>query len=81
MNIDKLQAVKFIFISSIPAILGATFLELKEVAEGTVMFQPSYIYGMITAFIFAIFFNGPDVERLLSTSQNRWKLRHAVNHW
>ena len=54
MNIDKLQAVKFIFISSIPAILGATFLELKEVAEGTVMFQPNYIYGMITAFIFAI---------------------------
>jgi len=54
MNIDKFQAVKFIFISSIPAILGATFLELKEVMEGTVIFQPVYIYGMITAFIFAI---------------------------
>jgi undecaprenyl-diphosphatase len=54
MNIDKFQAVKFIFISSIPAILGATFLELKEVMGGTVIFQPVYIYGMITAFIFAI---------------------------
>jgi len=54
MNIDKLQAVKFVFISSIPAILGATFLELKEVMGGTVIFQPVYIYGMITAFIFAI---------------------------
>ncbi len=54
MNIDKFQAVKFIFISSIPAILGATFLELKEVMEGTIIFQKVYIYGMITAFIFAI---------------------------
>jgi len=54
MNIDKLQTVKFIFIASIPAILGATFLELKEVIKGDIIFQKDYIYGMVAAFIFAL---------------------------
>ena len=54
INIEKTQAVKFIFISSIPAILGATFLELKDAISGGVKFQTGYIYGMIFSFIFGL---------------------------
>lgn len=71
MNVEKLQAVKFVFIASIPAILGATFLELKEVIKGTVVFQISYIYGMIVAFIFSLL-----ALKFLIKVVNKQKLRY-----
>ncbi|MFN3551045.1 MAG: undecaprenyl-diphosphate phosphatase [Endomicrobiia bacterium] len=55
LNFKKEQAVKFIFIASIPAILGATFLELKDIIfYKKLNFELSYIYGIITAFVFAL---------------------------
>lgn len=58
LNIKKEEAVKFIFIMSIPAILGATLLEVKDFvnASGEIGsgFEFVYIYGLISAFVCGI---------------------------
>lgn len=56
LNFKKKQAVNFIFIASIPAILGATLVELKEVllSKETIYFEFSYLVGFILAFIFGL---------------------------
>lgn len=52
LNFKKEQAVNFIFVASIPAILGATFLELKDaISERVINFEISYLIGFIAAFI------------------------------
>lgn len=51
LNVDKQQAVKFIFIAGIPAILGATILEVKEVIYTPERFETMYLLGMFVAFI------------------------------
>ncbi len=46
---EKRFAIKYSFIMSIPAILGAAVLELKDVVETKAEFQPAYIVGMIVS--------------------------------
>ncbi len=55
LNFNKEDAVKFVFIISIPAILAATGLELKEVIALNEKFNINYLYGMVTAFVFGVF--------------------------
>lgn len=55
LNFKKEQAVNFVFIASIPAILGATLLELKDaVSEKAIDFEISYLIGCIVAFIVGV---------------------------
>ncbi len=55
LNFKKEQSVKFIFIASIPVILAATFLELKDlIFTNEINFEFSYIYGIITAFFWGV---------------------------
>jgi len=52
---DKKFAVKYSFIMSIPAVLGAAVLELKDVAETGAHFEPSYLLGMLVAAVSGYF--------------------------
>ncbi|MDW7651017.1 MAG: undecaprenyl-diphosphate phosphatase [Bacillota bacterium] len=55
-GLDRETAVKFSFLVSIPVILGATLLELKELSEaGYAGLSGGVVYGMIAAFIAGIF--------------------------
>ncbi len=46
---EKRFAVKYSFIMSIPAVLGAAVLEIKDVAETGAKFEVSYLIGMLVA--------------------------------
>ncbi len=46
---EKRFAVKYSFIMSIPAVLGAAVLEIKDAAEAKVAFDPVYLLGMVVA--------------------------------
>ncbi len=52
-SLTRLQAFRFSFILSIPAILGATFLQLLELspAEMSQLVSPPYLLGAVSAFI------------------------------
>lgn len=54
LGIEKKDAVKFVFIMSLPAIFAATMLEIKDLifSNEVISFEVNYIYGMIFAFIF-----------------------------
>jgi undecaprenyl-diphosphatase len=56
LGIEKKDAVKFVFIMSIPAILGALVLETKDLFfnKEVIKFDVNYIYGVVFAFIFGI---------------------------
>ncbi len=57
LGIKKEQSVKFIFIMSIPAILAATMLEVKELIfdmASRATFAPVYIWGLTFAFVCGI---------------------------
>ncbi len=72
LGIERKDAVKFIFIASIPAILAATFLETKEAVEASqVTFNSMFLYGMLTAFVVGIIF----LKFLISFVNNK-KLRY-----
>ncbi len=46
---EKRFAIKYSFIMSIPAVLGAAVLEIKDVVETKAEFEISYLVGMIVA--------------------------------
>ncbi len=46
---EKRFAIKYSFIMSIPAVLGAAVLEIKDVMETKADFEPAYLIGMIVA--------------------------------
>ncbi len=46
---EKRFAIKYSFIMSIPAVLGAAVLELKDVVETKAEFEISYLIGMVVA--------------------------------
>ncbi|MBR2187275.1 MAG: undecaprenyl-diphosphate phosphatase [Lachnospiraceae bacterium] len=46
---EKRFAVKYSFIMSIPAVLGAAVLEVKDVVETKAAFEPVYLLGMAVA--------------------------------
>ncbi len=52
---EKRFAVKYSFIMSIPAVMGAAVLEVKDAVEAGSTFEPSYIVGMIVAAITGYF--------------------------
>ncbi|MCR5024422.1 MAG: undecaprenyl-diphosphate phosphatase [Lachnospiraceae bacterium] len=52
---DKKFAVKYSFIMSVPAVLGAAVLEIKDVAESGAHFEPVYLLGMLVAAISGYF--------------------------
>ncbi|MCX7956611.1 MAG: undecaprenyl-diphosphate phosphatase [Endomicrobia bacterium] len=55
LNIQKEQSTKFVFIASIPAIIGATLVELLDVVEKEVIFLSNvYILAAIIAFLFGL---------------------------
>jgi len=56
LGIEKKDAVKFVFIMSLPAILAATMLEIKDLmfSNEIVKFEINYLYGIIAAFVFGI---------------------------
>lgn len=55
LNFKREQSVKFIFIASIPVILAATLLEVKDlISTENLNFEMSYFYGIIAAFIFGL---------------------------
>ncbi|MCR3921942.1 MAG: undecaprenyl-diphosphate phosphatase [Firmicutes bacterium] len=55
-GLDRETAVRFSFLVSIPVILGATLLELKDISEmGFVGLNSTMLYGMVTAFVAGIF--------------------------
>jgi len=49
-GIQPEKAARFSFLLSIPAIIGATMLEFKEIAGVTAADAPSYLLGTLTAF-------------------------------
>ena len=48
---EKRFAIKYSFIMSIPAVMGAAVLEIKDVVETKASFEPAYFVGMIVAAI------------------------------
>ncbi len=48
---EKRFAVKYSFIMSIPAVLGASVLEIKDAVEAKASFEPVYLLGMAVAAI------------------------------
>ncbi|MCS7227836.1 MAG: undecaprenyl-diphosphate phosphatase [Endomicrobia bacterium] len=55
LNIERTQAVKFTFVASIPAVLSATILEIREVIVlQSYKFTEFFIYGMLLAFFIGI---------------------------
>ncbi len=48
---EKRFAVKYSFIMSIPAVLGAAVLEIKDAVEAKASFEPVYLLGMVVAAI------------------------------
>ena len=46
---EKKFAVKYSFIMSIPAVLGASVLEIKDAVESRASFEPVYLLGMFVA--------------------------------
>ncbi len=55
LGIDREYAVRFSFLMSLPAVAGATILELKDAVETGVSFKPEYAVGMVVAFVSGIF--------------------------
>lgn len=56
LKMKREDAVKFIFISAIPAILAATLLEIKEALGNPYMFFDfKFLYGVVSAFVFGLF--------------------------
>ncbi|MBQ4482726.1 MAG: undecaprenyl-diphosphate phosphatase [Lachnospiraceae bacterium] len=57
LGIKKETAVKYSFIMSIPAVLGATLLELKDVSDATIEVGTviSYLIGMVVAAVVGYF--------------------------
>nr|WP_321400957.1 undecaprenyl-diphosphate phosphatase [uncultured Desulfobacter sp.] len=51
MGLDRQAAARFSFLLSIPAILGAQVLSIKDVIESQGHIDPATIYGTIAAFI------------------------------
>jgi undecaprenyl-diphosphatase len=55
-GLDRETAVRFSFLVTIPVILGATLLELRELsAAGFAGFSPAIVYGTLAAFISGVF--------------------------
>lgn len=52
---EKRFAVKYSFIMSIPAVMGAAVLEIKDVAETGAKFEISYLIGMLVAAVVGYF--------------------------
>ncbi|MCS7231095.1 MAG: undecaprenyl-diphosphate phosphatase [Elusimicrobiota bacterium] len=51
LNVQKEQSTKFVFIASIPSILGATFIEILDIMEKEIVFLSGYyLLGAIMAF-------------------------------
>lgn len=50
LGINRKEAGRFSFLLSIPAILGATVLQLKDALETGISIHPAHILGMIAAF-------------------------------
>lgn len=55
LGIDREYAVRFSFLMSLPAVLGATVLELADAVETGITFKPEYALGMVVAFVSGIF--------------------------
>ncbi len=55
MGIDRENAAKFSFLLSIPAILGAQILSIKDILSGAVVLDAGIIIGTVTAFITGYF--------------------------
>lgn len=55
LGIDREYAVRFSFLMSLPAVAGATILELKDAVESSIEFKPEYLLGMVIAFVSGIF--------------------------
>ncbi|MEN3013336.1 MAG: undecaprenyl-diphosphate phosphatase [Endomicrobiia bacterium] len=54
-NFLKEQSVKFIFVASIPAVIGATLIEFMDLTKEEIMlFRPVYIMGAFIAFVFGL---------------------------
>ncbi|MCX7940397.1 MAG: undecaprenyl-diphosphate phosphatase [Endomicrobia bacterium] len=54
LNIEKNESIKFVFIAGIPAVFGATLVELKEALSLGEKFSINYLTGMLAAFITAL---------------------------
>lgn len=54
LKFKKTDAFKFVFILSIPAVVGATFLELKSALAGKETFQINFLFGLFLAFVFGL---------------------------
>ncbi len=55
LGIDREYAARFSFLMSLPAVAGATILELKDAVETDISFKPEYVLGMVVAFVSGIF--------------------------
>ncbi len=56
-EVDREKAFEFSFLLSIPAIIGATLLQLEEVVSGSVILNfhiSTLLYGSVFAFLFAL---------------------------
>lgn len=49
LGLEREYAVSFSFLLSVPAVLGATLLEVKDAVETGVTFDPAYLVGMTVA--------------------------------
>jgi undecaprenyl-diphosphatase len=54
LNIDKKMAVKFSFLLSIPAILGALILKLSDLNNTGITYLPQMMAGTLFAFLFGL---------------------------
>lgn len=54
LGLEREYAVSFSFIMSLPAVLGATLLQVMDAAEAGVTFEMSYLVGMVVAFAVGI---------------------------
>jgi undecaprenyl-diphosphatase len=53
-KVDKEAAFKFSFLASIPAVVGAFILEMKEINFNFSFFQPQILWGFFSALIFGL---------------------------
>ncbi len=55
LNINRREAAEFSMLISLPAILGATLLQLKDIDKSSLIDMNIYLFGMGAAFITALF--------------------------
>lgn len=55
LGIEREYVVRFSFLMSLPAVAGATILELKDAVETGISFKPEYALGMLVAFVSGVF--------------------------